>query len=403
MIDKVLFVHNYYGSASPSGENQVFEAEARLVAAQGVHVERFVKNSDSIRKVGAVGALIGALSTPWNPFSAAEIRKKALQFRPDVVHVHNTFPLISPSVFRALRGICARVLTLHNYRLFCPAAIPMRNGEVCIECIEKRSSLPGLRYGCYRDSKLATLPLVANIELSRGLKLWQNDVDAYVVLSDFQRDLVVSAGLPAEKVYVKPNFYPGRPLVVPWEKRQNYAIFVGRLTPEKGVDILLDSWRRLVGRLGVELRVIGSGPLLEHLKHKAAGLPVTFMGQLPSEDAQRQIAGARLLILPSICYEGFPMVVREAYAFGTPVAASDLGPLSSIVKDNVSGVLFRAGDSSEMCKKILEVFQSDEKLAGLGSGAREEFEKFYTEEGNWKLLNSIYEASCADVNRRNFL
>ncbi|WP_374240802.1 glycosyltransferase family 4 protein [Zoogloea sp.] len=397
MINKVLFVHNYYGSASPSGENQVFEAEANLVAAQGVCVERFVKSSDSIRQMGAVGALIGALSTPWNPFSAAEIRKKALQFRPDVVHVHNTFPLISPSIFTALRGICARVLTLHNYRLFCSAAIPMRGGEVCIECIEKRSSLPSLRYGCYRGSRLATLPLAANIGLSRALKIWQNDVDAFVVLSEFQRDLVVAAGLPEKKVYVKPNFYPGCPSVVQWGERGNYAVFVGRLTPEKGVDILLDSWKSLIGRCKVELRVIGSGPLLEHLKHKAVGLPITFMGQLSSEDAQRQIASAKLLILPSICYEGFPMVVREAYAFGTPVAASDLGPLSSIVKNNISGVLFRAGDFSDICEKISQILRDDETLKKLSSGAREEFEKFYTEENNWGLLRSIYEASCSDV------
>lgn len=390
-------VHNFYGSSAPSGENQVFEAEKALLRSRGHEVTEVTRHSDEIRRQGAFGAIRGAVATPWNPWMARAVRQEVKRFRPDVVHVHNTFPLISPSIFRAIGGRAARILTLHNYRLFCPAAIPMRGGRVCTDCLDNRSAWPALRHGCYRGSRLATLPLAFNVGLHRAMGTWANQVDGFIALSDFQRSLMSESGLPENKVHVKPNFYPGMPPVVPWSERKPYVIFAGRLGREKGVETLLHAWR-LWGSAAPELRLVGDGELRAKLEHMAEGLPVRFLGQLSGSQAQTEIAGARLLVLPSEWFEGFPMVVREAFAFGTPAAVSDLGPLPSIVRRGVSGVVFAAANPRALFDEVRKAWETPELLEGLGRGARREFETKYTEEANYTTLKAIYEAAVL-VNR----
>jgi glycosyltransferase involved in cell wall biosynthesis len=383
---KVLLVHNFYGSAAPSGENQVFEAEKALLQSRGHEVAEFTRQSDEIRGKGAWGSIKGAVATPWNPWSAGAIRQEVARFLPEVVHVHNTFPLISPSIFHALASTgVARVLTLHNYRLFCPAAIPMRAGQVCTDCLDRRSVLPALQHGCYRNSRLATVPLAINVALHRAAGTWAHQVDAFIALTEFQRERVVDAGLPAGRVFVKPNFYPGNPVVVPWAQRQPYVVFAGRLTAEKGVATLIRAWQ-LWGREAPELRVLGGGELRCELEAMAAGLPVRFLGQVDAAEAQRQIAQARLLVLPSECFEGFPMVVREAFAFGTPAAVSDLGPLPSIVRDGESGVVFEAASPGSLLNSVRAAWQTPAILQNLGQGARQAYDALYNESG---LKNSF--------------
>ena len=193
---RLLVVHNFYGSEAPSGENMVYQAEKALLKSRGHSVEEFTRHSDEIRSKGFRGQLRGALATPWSRRSARELRNHVERMRPDVVHVHNTFPLISPSIFHAIGHRAARVLTLHNYRIFCAAAIPMRHGRVCTECLDSRSVLPSLRYGCYRDSRAATVPLAAGVALHRRLGTWSNHVEAFISLTEFQRELLSWSGLP---------------------------------------------------------------------------------------------------------------------------------------------------------------------------------------------------------------
>lgn len=386
---KILLVHNYYRSGAPSGENQVFEAERTLLLARGHEVETLTRQSDEIRAQGAWGTLKGALATPWNFWMACAARRAVSNFQPDVVHVHNTFPLISPSIFHAIGGAAATALTLHNYRLFCPAAIPMRAGRVCTECLERQHGWRAIRHGCYRGSRLATAPLAMSVGLHRGLKTWERQVDAFIALSEFQRELMAGSGLPLEKVHVKPNFFPGNPPIVPWAHRQRYAVFVGRLSAEKGVATLLRAWRQW-GDSAPQLRVVGDGEMRGRLTEMAAGLPVRFLGQVGSAEAQAAIAGACLLVLPSEWFEGFPMVVREAFAFGTPVAVSNLGPLPSIVKHGESGVVFKAGDPASLFKEVSVAWNTEDLLARMGQRARAEFDSKYTEDANYQRLMEIY-------------
>jgi len=386
---RILLVHNFYGSAAPSGENEVFEAEKMMLRSHGHEVAELTRHSDEIRTRGALGVLQGALATPWNPWMASAVRKVLGRLEPDVVHVHNTFPLISPAIFHAIGSRAARVLTLHNYRLFCPAAIPMRQGRVCTECLDRRSSWPALRHGCYRGSRLATLPLAMNVALHRALGTWTKQVDAFVVLSEFQRLRMVEAGLPADKMYAKPNFYRGSPVLVPWETREPCVVFAGRLTAEKGVEGLLRAWR-LWGAAAPELRIVGDGPLRDSLERIAPGLPVRFLGQLSVPDAQAQIARSHLLVLPSECFEGFPMVVREAFAFGTPVAVSNIGPLPEIVQAGVNGLGFEAANPQSLAWELRRVWSQPRLLERLGKGARATYERNYTEAANYASLMKIY-------------
>lgn len=390
---KILLVHNYYGSSAPSGENQVFELERALLERHGHDVQICVARSDRLRARPVLGRLKGALATPWSWKGASVVRREVVRFAPDVVHTHNTFPLLSPAIFHAIGARAARVLTLHNYRLFCAAAIPLRKGQPCTECLDRRSVLPALRHGCYRGGLLATAPLAASVALHRALGTWERQVEAFVALTEFQRDLMVASGLPAERTWVKPNFYPGSPKPVEWSQRRDCAVFAGRLSEEKGVAHLVDAWVAW-GDSAPELRILGDGPLRRSLEARASAAGgsgrIRFLGQLAPPEAETEIAHARLLVLPSVWFEGFPMVLREAFAFGTPAAVSGIGPLPRIVQHGCTGVVFRPADAAALLSEVRSVWNGA-ALERMSGAARLEFELRYDEDANYEQLMAIYE------------
>lgn len=386
---KILIVHNYYRSDSPSGENQVVANELAMLESRGHQVALFARHSDDLARMGIRGAIIGALGTPWNPRAAALLRVEAARFVPDIVHVHNSFPMLSPAIFSTLSDIAPRVLTLHNYRLFCAAGIPMRENRVCTLCLDKRSAIPALRHGCYRGSRLATAPLATNIELHRRYGTWQREVDAFIALTAFQRAIMVDAGLPGDKVHVKPNFTSKTTPPLPWDERGYHALYVGRLSPEKGVSTLIEAWRQW-GPNAPMLKIAGGGPLEQELRASAEGLPIQFLGQLDGQAAQAEIATARLMLLPSEWFEGFPMVLVEAMSHGTPVAVSNIGSLPEIVTARRTGLVFEPGNSPSLVANVRRYWQDSASLAALGNAARLEFEARYTEKPNHDSLMEIY-------------
>lgn len=389
---RVLVVHSFYGSANPSGENEVVDAEIRMLRARGHAVELFSRHSDDLLRMGVYGAILAGISTPWNPRAAATLARFARSFAPDIIHVHNTFPMLSPAIFHSVRGIAPRVITLHNYRVFCPGAIPSRNAKPCVECIERRNTWPSLKYGCYRNSRLATLPVAASVSLHRLLRTWERHVEAFIALNTFQASLLRKGGLPEDRVHVKPNFSPGVPSVVPWQERSGAAVFVGRLSVEKGVEYLVDAWRRW-GPDAPELLIVGDGPLRERLEEMASGARVRLLGRLDRHAAHDLIKAARLLILPSVWFEGFPMVLQEAFAFGTPVAVSNIGSLSHIVRQGKCGVLFEPGNALSLLEEVRAAWHDPIKLECLAAASRREFEAHYTEEANYRRLIMIYRAA----------
>lgn len=392
---KVLLAHNFYGSAAPSGENSVYLAEKELLKSHGHPVIEFSRHSDEIRDRGFIGKLQGGLATPWNPFTAKKIRQLLKTGKPDILHVHNTFPLLSPSIFHAVKEFpTATVLTLHNYRIFCAAGSPMRNSLPCMECLDKQNAFPALKYGCYRESRIATFPIVVMIGIHRRIGTWKKCVDAFITLNEFQKEKLIGSGLPSESVYVKPNFYLNPPLPLPWLERQRKAVFIGRLSPEKGVHILLKAWKEW-GENAPFLELIGDGKERENLqrslKNTITEKKVCFTGQLPFDQTQKRLAEASLLILPSLCFEGFPMVIREAFALGVPVVASRIGAIPLIIRDGDSGMMFKPGDSTELLRTMKALWENSRKLSDMAEAARKEFETKYTADKNYEILVEIYE------------
>lgn len=386
---KIILSHNYYGSSSPSGENQVVEAEMELLLKHGHNLKMHTRHSDDIRSQGIIGSIRGALSTPWNPYEFRNINEKVRNFKPDLVHVHNTFPLLSPAIFHSIGGRAARVLTIHNYRIFCPSAIFLRNSEICTECIDKKFPFPAVINGCYRNSRLATLPLAFNVYLHKILGTWKNQVDAFITLTEFQKELMIKAGLPREKVFVKPNFFPGKPKVKPWSEHHSYVVYAGRLSEEKGVLSLLNAWRDW-GPSAPELRIIGDGKLRPVLEKMAYGLPISFLGTMSKDDTLEQISLAKLLILPSECFETFGLVAIEAFAHGVPVAVSNIGSLSSIVQHGRTGIVFQPSNPLSLLHEVKKAWHTPKLLESLGLNAYAEFESKYTEKANYLMLMEIY-------------
>lgn len=247
---KILLVHNYYGSAAPSGENKVFEAEKAMLEKHGHEVAVYTRHSDEIRGKGnercgvarkLYGMVKGAICTVANPFAASAVAKKCREFKPDVVHFHNTFPLISPLAVRAACKYAPVVMTLHNYRTACAAGVPTRDGRVCSLCMDKKCVLDGVKNRCYRDSLFATLPLALNIALYR--RLLPKWVSRFIVLSEFQKRKMVEYGWPEEKIAVKGNFINKKVMCEERVEKKDQIVYVGRLSKEKGVETLIKAFK----------------------------------------------------------------------------------------------------------------------------------------------------------------
>jgi glycosyltransferase involved in cell wall biosynthesis len=389
---RILVVHNYYGSSAPSGENNAVDSEIGMLRRAGHDVHVFTRQSDEIRDEGWRGLFHGGLTYPWNPFEVLRFGKLLSALKPDIVHVHNTFPLISPAIFWIVRKSAASVLTLHNYRLVCSSAMLLRDGAVCTQCLDKSSVLPALRYGCYRGSGIATLPIAQSIALHRAIGTWQSKVDAFIALTEFQREKFITAGLPASRLHVKANFFSGSPVVEPWPRRNDIALYVGRLSPEKGVEHLIRGWLEL-GPSAPPLRIIGDGPLrasLEELAKSRGATSIEFLGAVSPEAAMRAISSAKLLLVPSISFEGFPIVLQEAFAAGTPAAVSNIGSLPTIVKDGTNGLVFEARSPKAIAELLGRIWGDEALLTRLSAGARASFESSYTEEINHRRLMDIY-------------
>lgn len=391
----IILAHNYYGSSAPSGENKVFEAEGELLRQRGHTVYELTRHSDKIRSQGVWGTIHGGFSTPWNFFSKRTVENLIEQVAPDVFHVHNSFPLLSPSVFYGAKNTkTPTVLTLHNFRIYCAAGMLLRGDRPCKECLDKRIVSPALRHKCYRGSLAATIPMAAMIWLHRMLRTWELQVDSFIALTEFQKEIFSAAGLPRERIFVKPHFYPNSPDPLPWRDREAKVVFIGRLGFEKGCHILLEAWRRW-GLDAPHLEVIGDGPerlkLESFVRETSLNKKVTFRGQLSFEEVKGSLRKAWLLVVPSICYETFGKVILEAYAFGVPVIASKLGSLPCLVNEGITGALFDPGNPNDLLDKVENAWVTPNRLSAWGAAARRDFDLKFTAAVNYKLLMQIYE------------
>ena len=373
--------------------------ETRLLQSHGHTVVAYQRSNQEMEGVSKPRDLLMLRDLVQSDKSKREIQQLLRREKPDLVHVHNTFMMISPSVFQACRDEGVAVLqTLHNFRLLCPAATFNREGKVCEECLDG-SLWSGVRHGCYRRSHVMTAAVALMLQLHRTWETWSVSVDGYVALTEFARRKFLQGGLPATKIHVKPNFVGVDPGKKNGEGR--YALFVGRLSPEKGANLLLSAWATL--RNAPPLIIMGDGPMRGTMESEIAarGLSnVTIRGWRPRREIWNAMKEAAFLIVPSTCYEGFPLTVVEAFACGTPVICSRLGGLEEIVTDQRTGLHFAAGDSADLAAKVEWATGNAKRLAEMGSAARQEYEDLYTAEKNYSALMQIYRQTI-DVCPRN--
>jgi glycosyltransferase involved in cell wall biosynthesis/SAM-dependent methyltransferase len=385
-LHSLLLAHNYY--QQPGGEDRAFANEAELLERNGHTVVRYVDRNARIH----AGNIQLGLNTIWSRESHAGLRSAADGRQLDLAHFHNTFPLVSPSAYYAARNMgLAVVQTLHNYRLLCPAATFLRNSSICEDCLESRSLLPALKHGCYKESRGATSAVAAMLTVHRAMGTWQRMVDVYIALSEFARRKFIEGGIPKDRIVVKPNFLDGDPGV--GDASGGYALFVGRLSEEKGLRVLARAWHALQG---IPLMVAGDGPL-QWIEWPAG---VTLLGHQPRERVLDLMRGARVLVLPSIWYECAPVTVVEALACGLPVIASDLGSLPEFVIHRENGLLFRPGDAEDLARQVRWACDHPQEFWAMRAAARREYEQKYTAERNYTMLMDIYAMAIENARRR---
>lgn len=376
----ILLLHNYY--QQPGGEDLVVQQEKAMLEAHGHAVELLTADNGHITGIKSqAAAAIGAI---YSRRSRMLVEETIAESKPDIVHVHNFFPQWSPSVYYACTEARIPVVqTLHNFRLICPNALLFREGKPCEDCVGRKVPWPGVRNACYRDSHVGTAVLATMIATHRLLGTWQR-VDAYIALSEFARRKLIAGGLPSSRLFVKPNCLvpdPGSRT-----KSGDYALFVGRLSPEKGIKTLLAAWAHLPAR---KLTIIGDGPLRDVVE-QTDNPNVEFIGPQSSEAVMATIGAAAFLVIPSQCYENFPRVIVEAFAKGVPVLGSRLGSIEELIDDGRTGILFAPGDARDLANKVEWLFANPEERRRMSDEARVEFETKYTAEQNYKQLMQIY-------------
>lgn len=390
---KVLIVHNYYQSSSPSGEDAVFRNEVDLLRNNGVDVSTYTRHNDEINDYDVFKKAHLPFKNLWSKETYRRLKTIIKKEKPDICHMHNIFYLISPSAYDACLDWGIPVIqTLHNFRFFCVNGLLLRDGVTCDNCLGK---LPwrGVLNACYRDSIFYSAGIALMEGVHRLMKTWVSKIDAYIALTEFSRQKFVECGLPQEKIFVKPHFLADPPEAT--YDNGAYGVFTGRLSAEKGLKILLDAFKLLNATHNTfHLKIIGTGPLEAELERvtKSENIPkLEIVGRQSFDVCMDSLQKSAFLIVPSVCYEGFPMTIREAYACGKPVIASRLGAMAELIDDTKTGLLFESGNSSDLAEKMKWMIDNRSDCIAMGKNARKVFEEKYTAERNFELLMNIYQ------------
>ncbi len=389
-IRRVLQVHTRYRQAG--GEDRAVEAERVLLEEASLDVRQVIfDNAELQESRSLIGDLRLAASAVWSRSAAERVASAIREYRPQVVHVHNTFAAASPSVYRAATALGVPVVqTLHNYRVVCPAATLFRDGHPCIDCVGMPLPVPAVVHACVRGSRLQSVVAAMTVTTHRAVGTYSRHVNRYIALTAFQRRLMVNA-LPQDRVVVIPNFLEPDP----GEGKENRSgvLFVGRLSQEKGVAPLLAA-----AELAQDIiSVAGDGPLVESVEEAAARGRLRHLGSLGPIDVLDAMKRSIALVIPSVWYEGFPMVVLEAFATGTPVIASKIGSLSEVIDHGITGLLVEPGDGTALAERVRWAVHHPAEMASMGANARLRYEERYRGPGHLAPLRAVYEAASTPL------
>jgi glycosyltransferase involved in cell wall biosynthesis len=394
---KVLIIHNSYQQLG--GEDIVAGQEAVLLRQGGHEVIEYRRSNYELETLRLWDKLTLPKRVIWAGDTVQDLSALISHERPHIAHFHNTFILISPAAYRVCQEMSIPVVqTLHNYRLLCPRADFFRNGHICEECLGKTPPWPGVVYGCYRGSRAQTAIVATMLTVHRWLKTWNEQVDAYIALTEFARQKYIQGGLPAGKIVLKPNFVDPDPGMR--EGLGDYALFVGRLSPREKLLTLLKAWEKL---RGIPLKLIGDRPQEGEIRQftRGAGLEnIEFLGWRPHDQVFGLMKKARFLVFPSEWYETFGLVLVEAFACGVPVVVARLGAMAEIVEDGRTGLFFTSGDADDLATKVEWAFTHPQEMAQMGRWARQEFEANYTAERNCERLLNVYRLAIERARER---
>lgn len=383
---RVLLLHNRYQHRG--GEDSVVDSEVELLRERGHDVELLTWDNDEIKTLSPVRA---AVRTIWSSDSTHRVTEAIQRQRPDIVHVHNSFPLASPAVYWAADKAGVPVIkTLHNFRLMCPQAMLLRDGKVCEDCLGK---VPwrAVRHRCYRGSTAASAACASMLVAHRAMGTWRHRITRYIALNEFCRAKFIEGGLPAERIVLKPNFVASQPPRA--DADRDGLLFVGRISAEKGIDTLARAARLMPE---ARIRVIGSGPADALLQ----GIPnIELLGPKSGAEVMAWMARSVALLLPSVWYENFPRTLVESYAQGLPVIASRIGALGELVEHGRTGLLFEVGNPQDLAHQAQIALADLPAMRRMGEAARQTYEAHYTPEANYEILTRIYDEAIAA--RRN--
>lgn len=382
---RVLLLHNRY--QIQGGEDTVVAQEAEMMRSRGVAVEVFEVNNEAIS--GAREKIDTTLHMFYSSKMRDQVRAKIRAFKPSIMHVHNFFPRLTPSVYdAAIAEQVPVVQTLHNYRLMCSGGMFFRDDKICLDCVQSGSRLPALQHRCYRGSLPGTAALNTMMAFHEWKGTWRTKVDRFITLTSFARSMFIDhAGIPGEKIIVKANVVPD--IAAP-EGEKHYAIYVGRLSPEKGISTILRAVQQ--PSFPMPLKVVGSGPLQEEVERHAADKRIEFVGKRSSKEVHELVRNAKMLIAPSMWHEaGVPLVIGEAFSAGVPVITTRIQPMMSVIEHEQNGLLIEPGNDEQLCEAARRMVADPALYAHLSAEARRTYEQLYQPDTNFGALMSVYD------------
>jgi glycosyltransferase involved in cell wall biosynthesis len=381
---RILTIHNKYQYRG--GEDEVYEAEERLLQSRGHLVRPLIFDNAGIEGFGAVRT---GLTTPWCQASYRRVADEIRSWRPDILNVHNFFPLATPAVYYAAKRARTPVVqTLHNFRILCVGATLLREGSPCETCFGKLVPWPGIVHKCYRGSYAASAAVAAMSALHNALKTWQSQVSLFFALTEFSRRKFMQGGLPPERLVVKPNFVPSD--LGPGPGDGGFVLYAGRLSEGKGIPLLLNAWQ--AAKPPGRLLLAGDGPLAPLVRRVAGNIEsIEYLGLLPWAETHEIMGRARALVFPSLCYEGMPRAIIEAFSRGTPAIAARAGSMAEMVRHRETGWLVDSGDCGALAGALSSVLAGSFEHTRIRAAARAEYERNYTADRQYGLLMDAYQ------------